>query len=181
MNESWTLPEPTGRRSARSPGRSRSRRAPRRRGASCSRCPSGFTPSPSIGELDLYTPGKARDHGYRLASIPDSFAGLSVLDVGTFDGFYSFLAEARGARRVLAIDNEQYVEWVRDRWGVRLSGGEGFREIHRLRDSRVEYRCLDAYALDALEERFDLIFCFGLLHRVEGPALATAPAHKPSQ
>ena len=70
---------------------------------------------------------------------------------------------------MLAVDNEQYVEWVRDRWGVRLSGGEGFREIHRLRDSRVEYRCLDAYALDALEERFDLIFCFGLLHRVEDP------------
>ncbi len=120
-------------------------------------------------ELEIYTPGKARDHGYRLASIPDSFAGLSVLDVGTFDGFYSFLAEARGAGRVLAIDNEQYVEWVRDRWGVKLSGGEGFQAIHRLRDSQVEYRCLDAFALDALEERFDLIFCFGLLHRVRDP------------
>src|SRR5947209_19515779 len=40
--------------------------------------------------LGLYTPGAARDHGYRLASIPDSFAGLRVLDVGAFDGFYSF-------------------------------------------------------------------------------------------
>src|SRR5437588_3210367 len=53
--------------------------------------------------LGLYTPGAARDHGYRLASIPDSFAGLRVLDVGAFDGFYSFLAEARGAKRVLAM------------------------------------------------------------------------------
>ena len=44
----------------------------------------------------LYTPGKARDHGYRLASIPDCFEGLSVLDVGAFDGFYSFLAEGEG-------------------------------------------------------------------------------------
>jgi tRNA (mo5U34)-methyltransferase len=120
-------------------------------------------------EQEIYTPGKARDHGYRLASLPDSFAGLSVLDVGAFDGFYSFLAEARGARRVLAIDNEQYLAWVRERWGVTLTGGEGFRAIHRLRNSRVEYRRLDAFALERIEERFDFIFCFGLLHRVENP------------
>lgn len=117
----------------------------------------------------LYTPGKARDHGYRLASIPASFEGSSVLDVGTFDGFYSFLAEKRGAARVLAIDSEQYVDWVEDRWGVKLVGGVGFRAIKRLARSKVEYRRLDAFALDELEERFDFIFCFGLLHRVENP------------
>jgi tRNA (mo5U34)-methyltransferase len=118
---------------------------------------------------DLYTPGKARDHGYRLASIPHSFAGLRVLDVGAFDGFYSFLAEARGARRVLAIDNEQYVHWVKSRWNVTLAGGEGFRAIKRLLNSEVEYLGMDAFELDRLEEQFDLIFCFGILHRVENP------------
>lgn len=117
----------------------------------------------------LYTPGKARDHGYRLASIPASFAGLSVLDVGAFDGFYSFLAEARGAARVLAIDSEQYIDWVEDRWGVKLAGGEGFSAIKRLLRSEVEYRRMDAFALDQIEECFDFIFCFGLLHRVENP------------
>lgn len=119
--------------------------------------------------LGLYTPGEARDHGYRLASIPDSFEGLRVLDVGAFDGFYSFLAEARGATRVLAVDNEQYVHWVRDRWGVELEGGEGFRAIHGLLGSEVEYRRADAFALDGVGERFDFIFCFGILHRVEDP------------
>ena len=60
----------------------------------------------------IYTPGIARDHGYRLAVLgSDRFAGRSVLDVGAFDGFYSFLAEVRGARRVVAVDNEQYVDW----------------------------------------------------------------------
>ena len=120
-------------------------------------------------DLGLYTPGEARDHGYRLASIPDSFDGLSVLDVGAFDGFYSFLAEARGATRVLAVDNEQYVHWVRDRWAVELEGGEGLRAIHGLLGSGVEYRRMDAFCLDAIEERFDFIFCFGILHRVENP------------
>ena len=45
----------------------------------------------------------------------DRFAGRSALDVGVFDGFYSFLAERRGARRVVAVDNEQYVDWVHAR------------------------------------------------------------------
>jgi tRNA (mo5U34)-methyltransferase len=120
-------------------------------------------------DLGLYTPGEARDHGYRLASIPDSFQGLSVLDVGAFDGFYSFLAEARGATRVLAVDNEQYVHWVRDRWAIELEGGEGFGAIHGLLNSKVEYRRADAFALGDIDERFDFIFCFGILHRVENP------------
>lgn len=118
---------------------------------------------------EIYTPGVARDHGYRLSMIPESFKGLRVLDVGTFDGFYSYLAEARGARQILAIDNEQYVDWVADRWHVTLSGGEGFRAIHRLLDSKVEYRRMDAFSLDEVEGEFDFIFCFGLLHRVENP------------
>jgi hypothetical protein len=29
--------------------------------------------------------------------LPEDFAGMSGLDIGTFDGFYAFLAEARGA------------------------------------------------------------------------------------
>jgi len=92
-----------------------------------------------------------------------------VLDVGAFDGFYAFLAEARGAKRVVAVDNEQYVEWVRDRWGVELEGAEGFRAIHELLESSVEYRRLDAFDLDRLGEVFDFIFCAGILHRVEAP------------
>ena len=71
-------------------------------------------------EHDLYTPGVARDHRYRVPFLPASFAGQRVLDVGTFDGFYAFLAEHRGAERVVAVDSEQYVDWVRARWGVEL-------------------------------------------------------------
>ena len=117
----------------------------------------------------VYTPGVARDHRYRLPFLPADLHGRSVLDVGTFDGFYAFLAEARGARRVVAVDNEQYREWVRARWGVELEGGEGFRTIAELSHSAVEYRVLDAFDLDALREQFDLILCFGILHRVEDP------------
>ena len=121
------------------------------------------------GSGELYTPGVARDHRYRIPALPEDFSGLSVLDVGTFDGFYSFLAEARGARRVVAVDNEQYTVWVKSRWGVELQGGEGFTAIRELLRSKVEYRRLDAFDLDQLEETFDLILCFGVLHRVDNP------------
>src|SRR6266700_3688736 len=118
----------------------------------------------------VYTAGIARDHGYRLAVLgADRFAGRSVLDIGAFDGFYSFLAEARGARRVVAVDNEQYVDWVRARFGVTLQGGVGFRAIAGLIGSRVEYRRMDGLDVRELGERFDIVLCFGILHRVTNP------------
>ena len=79
---------------------------------------------------------------------------MSVLEILTFDGFYAFLAEARGARRVVAVDNEQYREWVSSRWGVELEGGEGFAAIRELLHSEVDYRRLDAFDLDELGEFF---------------------------
>src|SRR5438128_10194839 len=87
----------------------------------------------------------------------------------TFDGFYSFLAEARGARRVVAVDNEQYVDWVRARFGVTLQGSVGSHAIAGLVASRVEYRRMDALDVHELGECFDVALCFGILHRVTNP------------
>jgi SAM-dependent methyltransferase len=67
------------------------------------------------------------------------------------------------------VDNEQYRVWVMSRWGVELEGGEGFTAIRELLRSNVEYRRLDAFDLDHLEETFDFILCFGILHRVDNP------------
>ena len=120
-------------------------------------------------EHGLYTPGAARDHRYRVPFLPQSFAGERVLDVGTFDGFYAFLAEHRGAAHVDAVDSEQYVAWVRARWGIELRGGEGFATIAELLGSRVRYRRGDALALDGDGESYDVALCFGILHRVENP------------
>jgi tRNA (mo5U34)-methyltransferase len=118
----------------------------------------------------VYTPGFARDHRYRPQVLGEErLAGRSVLDIGTFDGFYAFLAEARGARRVVGIDNEQYVDWIRGRFGVDLEPAAGFDAIHRLIGSSVEYRKVDALDVDELDECFDVILCFGMLHRVSDP------------
>jgi tRNA (mo5U34)-methyltransferase len=123
----------------------------------------------SLNGAGVYTPGIARDHRYRLRAIPEDLTGARVLDVGTFDGFYAFLAERRGAARVVAVDNEQYVAWIRTRFGIDLEPGAGFRAIAELLHSRVDYEQLDALDVERLGEMFDVIFCFGILHRVEAP------------
>lgn len=117
----------------------------------------------------IYTPGLARDHRYRIPFLPADFRGMRVLDVGTCDGFYAFLAEARGADRVLAVDSEQYRHMVKERFGVDVAGGQAFRTIGELLGSRVEYRRADALDLAGCRERFDFVFCCGMLHRVENP------------
>lgn len=47
----------------------------------------------------IFTPGSARERRSRVSAPSQDFAGISVLDVGCFDGFYAFLAERRGGPR----------------------------------------------------------------------------------
>ena len=57
------------------------------------------------------------DTPLRLArlDLPLSFAGRTVLDVGAWDGFFSFEAERRGASRVVATD---HYSWHGLGWGT---------------------------------------------------------------
>ncbi len=48
--------------------------------------------------------------------LPDDLSGLTVLDIGAWDGFFSFEAERRGAARVLATDS---YSWSGNGWGTR--------------------------------------------------------------
>jgi len=57
------------------------------------------------------------------------------------------LAERRGASRVVAVDNEQYLDWVGARFGVEIAPAVGFDAIAQLTDSQVEYRQMDSFAV----------------------------------
>ena len=46
--------------------------------------------------------------------LPQDLTGKSVLDIGAWDGFFSFEAERRGASRVLALDS---YAWNGSTWG----------------------------------------------------------------
>jgi len=99
--------------------------------------------------------------------LPPSLAGKTVLDVGAWDGFYSFEAANRGADRVLATDS---FVW-QGRWQQR-----GFllaREALGL-DNAVEDMFVDVMDLspEALGETFDVVLFLGVLYHLRDPITA---------
>ena len=125
----------------------------------------------------------------RLATLhlPD-FRGKSVLDIGAFDGFFSFEAERRGASRVVALDHfvwsldmAEVSEWRRKKmeegkqqgqpeestlWRPdELPGKRGFDTAHRALGSRVESVVCDF--MDADVGTFDIVLFMGVLYHVK--------------
>jgi len=89
--------------------------------------------------------------------IPEDLSGKRVLDIGAWDGWYSFEMERRGAE-VLAIDN----------WDNPL-----FHQAHAMLNSRVEYRQIDMYELTPERVgRFDIVLFMGVLYHLKHPLLA---------
>lgn len=92
------------------------------------------------------TPGPARSTQDWLSSnLPKSFEGLRILDIGGWDGYYSFLAEERGAVRILMIDSLQNPE-------AHSSGTLGFELAKETRKSKVEFKLMDVQDLDDISE-----------------------------
>jgi tRNA (mo5U34)-methyltransferase len=98
--------------------------------------------------------------------IPEDLAGKTVLDVGAWDGFFSFEAERRGAERVVAADS---FAWNGANW----SNKDGFELARSVKHSRVEDVDIDVMELspDAIGT-FDLVFLLGVLYHLRHPLLA---------
>jgi tRNA (mo5U34)-methyltransferase len=109
-----------------------------------------------------YEPAKVLDR-YKL---PDRLTGKSVLDIGAWDGFYSFEAERRGASRVLAADHYQ---WEGIGWGSK-SGFELAREAF---GSKVEDLQIDVMDLSSDQVgTFDVVLFLGVLYHLKHPLYA---------
>lgn len=109
--------------------------------------------------------GSTRDRLDHLR-IPEDLRGKTVLDVGAWDGFFSFEAERRGADRVLATDS---FAWNGDNWSTKA----GFELSRRTLSSKVEDQDIDVMDLstEALGARFDVVLCLGVLYHVPHPLL----------
>jgi tRNA (mo5U34)-methyltransferase len=98
--------------------------------------------------------------------MPDDLSGLSVLDIGAWDGFFSFEAERRGANRVLATD---WFCWGGPGWGTK----DGFNFARRILDSNVEDMEIDVLQLSPeTVGTFDLVLFLGVLYHMRHPLLA---------
>jgi tRNA (mo5U34)-methyltransferase len=109
--------------------------------------------------------------------LPERMDGLRALDVGTFDGFWAFEMERRGAQ-VVAIDveDDRDFDWPASRRPKEFTlrkQGAGFELAKEVFGSNVERRVCSVY--DATPERlgtFDLIFCGSVLIHLRDQVLA---------
>src|SRR5258708_22850591 len=105
----------------------------------------------------------------RRLRLPDDLRGRSVLDVGAWDGFFSFEAERRGAARVVATD---HYSWHGVGWGTG-QGKAGFDFARAALKSRIEDMDLDVMDLSpSVVGRFDVVLFLGVLYHLPNPLSA---------
>jgi tRNA (mo5U34)-methyltransferase len=96
-----------------------------------------------------------------LFGLPEDLRGKRVLDVGAWDGWFSFECERRGAE-VVAVDC------------IPL---DTFKEASELIGSKVEYLTLDVNELSARTlGTFDIVLFFGVLYHLRHPLLGLEKA-----
>ena len=101
--------------------------------------------------------------------LPERLSGRSVLDIGAWDGFFSFETERRGAARVVATD---YYSWHGLGWGTG-QGKAGFELARAALGSRVEDVDLDVMDLSPdTVGTFDIVLFLGVLYHLPNPLLA---------
>lgn len=109
--------------------------------------------------------------------LPDSLEGKRVLEIGTWDGFWAFELEKRGAAEVIAIDldDEEALDWPPRRRTPNpdLVRGAGFRVAKELYGSKVE-RVVQSVYFATPEElgTFDLVFCGSVIIHLRDQLLA---------
>ena len=89
--------------------------------------------------------------------IPADLTGKRVLDIGCADGYFTFLAESRGAS-VVSID-----AWPR----------QGYFLAHDVLNSKADFRHMNVYDVhpDTLG-MFDIVFFLGVYYHLKNPILA---------
>ena len=119
--------------------------------------------------------------------LPQSLAGLRCLDVGTFDGFWAFAMESRGAAEVVASDVASFdaLDWSRPARARRASEaaghgpGERFAlaaELLGSRARRVECR-MDELSAERLGGPVDLAVVGDVLLHLRDPVGGLEAVH----
>ena len=110
---------------------------------------------------NVLTPGAANiEWLIQRVGLPLSLEGRTFLDVGTTNGGAAFIAEARGADRVVAVD-------------IYDPDNFGFDTLRDAVGSRAEFVKGTIYELpQVLNEQFDEVFFLGVLYHLRHPLLA---------
>ena len=102
----------------------------------------------------------------RRLNLPQDLSGKTFLDVGAWDGFFSFEAERRGAAKVMALDSYVWEGWVPGK------SKAGFIAARSILNSQVQDIHLDV--LEISPEKlglWDVVLLAGVLYHVKHPWL----------
>jgi len=129
----------------------------------------------------VITPGRDNSQAkLQTIQMPNNLKGKSVIDVGAWDGFFSFEAERRNAESVLAIDTVMWKEAptfdVQKNIEVMHTGKKGFNFAHKILNSKVKSEEIEVMNLPYLKTmkgyettKFDLVLCLGILYHMKDP------------
>jgi tRNA (mo5U34)-methyltransferase len=113
----------------------------------------------------MVTPGvkPAVNAAFQASVALKDVAGKTVLDIGAWDGYFSFAAERAGASRVMAID---HFCWVGPGWGKI----DGFLTAREILNSSVEYKIMDAAEVSReTVGTFDVVLFLGVFYHLKDP------------
>src|SRR5476651_2674322 len=106
--------------------------------------------------------------------IPEDLRGKRVLDIGAWDGFWTFEALKRGAAQVVAIDDfSDYLGTLPEHSRTAWQTFDTCRDIRGYTQEECQRHDMSVYDL-SLENMgsFDIVFCFGTLYHLRHPLLA---------
>jgi tRNA (mo5U34)-methyltransferase len=109
--------------------------------------------------------------------LPEDMTGMRALEVGTWDGFWAFEMEKRGAEVVaLDLDDERDLDWPPRRRPATFPDkprGDGFRLAKEILGSSVErVNCSIYHATPEELGTFDVVFCGSVLIHLRDQLLA---------
>jgi tRNA (mo5U34)-methyltransferase len=91
--------------------------------------------------------------------LPEDLTGKTVLDIGAWDGFFSFEAEKRGAVQVVAADVSDHAY-----------GTAGFEFARKALGSKVTRKAGDLSKVEVRKlGQFDVVLCYGVLYHMPNP------------
>ena len=121
-----------------------------------------------IGEY--ITPGKNQEteDTFNNLGLPNDLTGKTVLDIGAWDGYYSFNCEKRNADKVVASDKFVWLNnaiggesWTQDR---------GFDFAHKHLNSKVEKLIASVEELNPdTHGKFDIVLMLGVIYHAKDP------------